>query len=218
MFLAAGLWILLNPARAAGSMARPIAGVGDGTRGDGARRVRVRRVCICGATGETFWGPYLQRQLSPVTIATPFTARRRGSAISLLSQPAAVASRAVESRAGGRRVQRRRARGAWRRLRSARRGVTFVLGFVAIVDRVPHAVEPVRRTLCVFRLVRRGGVGVVVASRPGRASRPASPGWTSRSRPLPALAWLTLVLLRLALGPLLSRVRIDVGGHCTKFT
>src|SRR5262245_24823584 len=70
IFLAAGLWILINPTCAPGSMLRPIVAcllacavmIGVGIVYDHAY-VRL--------TDQHFWGPYWERQLGPLTIATP---------------------------------------------------------------------------------------------------------------------------------------------------
>jgi 4-amino-4-deoxy-L-arabinose transferase-like glycosyltransferase len=70
IFLAAGLWVLINPTRAPGSLLRPVVAtaiacgvmVGVAVAYDAAY-LRV--------TGETFWLPYWRRQLGPLEIATP---------------------------------------------------------------------------------------------------------------------------------------------------
>ena len=68
--LAVGLWIVINPTRVRGTTVRVITACVIAAVLTGAVALWYDAAYLK-ITGEAFWGPYWQRQLGPVTIATP---------------------------------------------------------------------------------------------------------------------------------------------------
>lgn len=205
ILLSVGLWILLNPARVAGSMMRPIAGVAI-SLGVMALVALVYDRIYLSATGETFWGPYWRRQLSPVTIATPFT-----SATSWLGHVAFYLSRLLWHPAPWSLALlfvawQRRSRFAWRRLFDPDlRGVTFVLAFVVIVVALLTPSSRFAERYAFSATYAVAALGIVVACRLWPVLREWPTRWAAGTM-TPAVIWLGLIVLRLALGPWLPRI------------
>jgi 4-amino-4-deoxy-L-arabinose transferase-like glycosyltransferase len=208
ILLAAALWIPLNPTGSRGSIVRPLTAclIGLGVMaltmvGYDAGYARV--------TGGPFWGAYWNRQLGPVTIVTPLegASTLAGHAAFYLSRllwhpfPWSVALLVLVWQ------QRRRLPGVWRSLPAcARHGLLFALGFavLAVVLLSPSSRFAERYAFDAAYMI--GAAGAVTAWRTWAALRRAL-AWTESHVPaLPAVVWLTLMLLRLALGPVLPRV------------
>ncbi len=204
---AAGLWIVTNPTRAAGSAGRPIAALVVGIVALAGTAV-VYDWLYVGVTGESFWGPYWQRQLAPLTIATPLEsaptlAHRVLFYVSRLLWHPAPWSLAlvvlVVVRAGSMAAW-------WRRAPDTeRRGVAFGLGFAALALAVLSPSSRFAERYAFSATFAVGTVGAVAAARawPGLGRAVA---WLDAAVPAaPALAWCALVVLRLVLGPWLPR-------------
>ncbi len=204
----AALWIALNPTRSGGSAARPIAAVAMGVAAMVLAAVAYDAVYLR-VTGETFWAGYWGRQLGPLTLATPLDgATTLASHVlfyvsRLIWHPApwSVVLLVAAARRGG-------ALGEWWRHtpESARRGLLFGLGFAALSLVVLSPSSRFAERYAFSASFAVGTVGAVVAYRSWSRVK-AGVAWLDRTVPAaPALAWLALVLLRLALGPWLPRV------------
>jgi 4-amino-4-deoxy-L-arabinose transferase-like glycosyltransferase len=159
-------------------------------------------------TGQTFWWPYLVRQLGPVTIASPlgdagsFTGHLGFYALRLLWHPAPWSFALVWV--------------AWRRLRRGRlkpsppapgvRALWFVLAFAGVVVVLLSLPNRLAERYAFSATYLVGAAGAVAAYR-------AWPGvqrtldYLDRIVPaLPATTWLVLMLLRVVLGPWLPRL------------
>ena len=205
ILVALGLWILVNPARTPGSMARPIGGVVISLVVMALVAVAYDRVYLA-ATGDTFWGPYWRRQLSPVAIATPFS-----SATSWLGHLAFYLGRLLWHPAPWSLVLvlvawQQRSRFAWRRLLdSDLRGVTFIVAFVAIVIVLLTPSSRFAERYAFSATYAVAALGVVVACRKWPQLREWPVRWAAGTMTA-AILWLGLVVLRLALGPWLPRI------------
>jgi 4-amino-4-deoxy-L-arabinose transferase-like glycosyltransferase len=211
--LGAGLWILINPTRARGTTIRAIT------------------ACVVAAaitagiavlydnwylhiTGERFWLPYWNRQLGPVTIATPLD-----NASSLAGHVFFYVSRLIwfpapwsvallmaawqlwTHRSGAAEPS------AWRRLSdSARRGIVFALGFAALSILLLSPSSRFAERYAFSAAFMVGAVGAVAAFRMWAPVRRALETLDARVPALPAMAWLVLMFLRIVLGPWLPRI------------
>jgi 4-amino-4-deoxy-L-arabinose transferase-like glycosyltransferase len=200
---AAAIWIAVQPGRG-----RPFAALVAGLAVMAAAAMAYDAAYLS-ATGETFWAPYWERQLGPLEIATPLDGASTLAlhaafyASILLWHPAPWSLALFQA------VRRRAAdlKGWWRRTPDLeRRGVIAVLLFAAfaIVALSPSSRFAERYAFLATFTV--GAAGAVAAFRLW--------AWVPRlldrlQRVLPALPvvlWFTLMVLRLALGPLLPRV------------
>ena len=208
IFLAAGLWVLINPARVPGSMARPV--------------IATLASCVVMAavalaydaaylrvTGETFWVPYWRRQLGPLEIATPID----GAStivdhvlfyLSRLAWHAAPWSLALVAIA----IQRRAEVG--RILRpgsdSVKRGALFALAFTILALAILTPSSRFAERYAFSATYAIGALGAVLAWR----SWPALHRFIERCDravpALPAALWCALMLARLIVGPFLPRI------------
>jgi 4-amino-4-deoxy-L-arabinose transferase-like glycosyltransferase len=208
ILVAAALWIALNPTGLPGSAARPIAALLVGlvamvgtAAGYDAVYVRV--------TGESFWAGYWARQLGPLTIATPLD----GASMlvqhfvfyvtRILWHPApwslALVIAAVRKRA--------RLRAWWAETPArARRGLIFAIGFSVIAIGLLSSSSRFAERYAFSATYAIAAAGIVVASADWPWLRTIVSRLDARVPALPALVWLTLMLLRLVLGPYLPRI------------
>jgi len=205
ILIALGLWILLNPARASGSMARPVAGVVVSLVVMAVAALVYDRVYFA-ATGDTFWGPYWRRQLSPVTITTPFSAATSwlGHLVfyigRLLWHPAPWSLALLFY------AWRRRSQFIARRVFAPHvRGVTFVAAFVAIIIVLLTPSSRFAERYAFSATFAVAALGVVVACRLWPPLRAWPTRWAAGTATA-AVIWFGLVVLRLALGPWLPRI------------
>ena len=208
IFLAAGLWVLINPAQAPGSLVRPV--------------IATLMSCVVMAaaalaydaaylrvTGETFWVPYWRRQLGPLEIATPID----GAStivdhvlfyLSRLAWHAAPWSLALVAIA----IQRRgEVRGVFRPGNDTlKRGALFALAFtlLAVAMLTPSSRFAERYAFSATYAIAT--LGAIVAWR----SWPALSRFITRCDhavpALPAALWCALMLARLIVGPFLPRI------------
>jgi hypothetical protein len=208
--LAAGYWILINPTRQPGSLARPVAACVAGL-------VVVALVALAydaqylRVTHETFWRAYWERQLGPLTIATP-TAEGGGSTLAhhlvfyaarVLWHPAPW-SLALLSAVW---IRRGHLLDWWRGAPDpARRGVLFALAFAltAVIALSPASRFAERYVFSANYAIAT--LGAVVSLHAWPAFRAWLERLDARVPGLPVLTWLSLMLLRLAVGPLLPRI------------
>lgn len=209
VLLGAGVWILLNPMRAPGSLARPIVTLA----GSMVAMVLVALVydrLYEQAAGTTFWAGYWRRQLGPVADAAPSAGALpllyHGvfylAHLAWLSAPWGAALIAV---AAGWFTA---ARNTWRVQPAAlRRAAAFALLFAgaAIVLLSPSGRFAERYLFSPIFVTAAIGVAVACRRWP---HIPVAVAQIERRVPyLPVLVWLVLIVGRLGLGPLLPRPR-----------
>lgn len=208
--MAGGLWILINPTRIRGTTGRVIA------------------ACVAGAivtagvalaydaaylrvTGETFWGPYWERQLGPVTIATPLDnastlAEHLAFYLSRLIWFPAPWSVALLAAAWHVRSSTAR-RNVWRALgEPMRRGLWFALAFAALAVLLLSPSSRFAERYAFSAAFMIGAAGAVTACRFWPAVSRALERLDARVPALPVSTWLALMLLRIVLGPWLPRI------------
>ena len=211
--LAAGLWILLNPTRLRGTAARTIVACVAGaaiTAGVAA----LYDIAYVRATGETFWAAYWQRQLGPVTIATPLDdastlAGHVGFYLTRLLWFPAPWSLALVAGAWHLFKERPADRqpSPWMRLSpTARRGLIFSLGFAALSILLLSPSSRFAERYAFSAAYMIGAAGVVVAYRTWSGLSRVLDRLDARVPALPAVVWLLLMLLRIVVGPWLPRI------------
>jgi 4-amino-4-deoxy-L-arabinose transferase-like glycosyltransferase len=211
--LAAGLWILFNPTRLRGTFWRVILSCAAGAAITAGVAVLYDAAYVR-ATGETFWAAYWQRQLGPVTIATPLDnastlAGHLGFYVTRLLWFPAPWSVALLT--GAWLLWRQRPDGkqpsSWTRLSpTSKRGLLFALGFAALAILLlsPSSRFAERYTFSAAYMI--GAAGVVVALRTWSGLSRAMTALDARVPALPAMVWLVLMLLRIVVGPFLPRI------------
>jgi hypothetical protein len=207
--LAAGYWILINPTRRPGSMARPIVGCVVGL---------VTMVLVAVAydahylrvAHETFWRAYWERQLGPLTLAPPtdgggatLASHLLFYALRVLWHPAPWSLALIAATW----QRRHRLRDWWRSASDgARRGVIFALAFAvtAVVALSPASRFAERYVFSANYAI--AALGAVVTLHAWPRFRSSLERLDTRVPGLPIVTWLALMLARLALGPLLPRI------------
>jgi hypothetical protein len=209
VLLGAGLWVLVNPLRVPGSIARPLAALA----GSAALMAVVALVYdrfYEQAVSTTFWAGYWRRQLGPVADAAPdagalplvYHAFFYVAHLAWLSAPWGVALVAL---AAG---WLTKARDAWRvQPEPLRDTAVFALLFAgaAIVMLSPSGRFAERYLFSPIFVMAAAGVAVACRAWP---AIPVAVAQIERRVPLlPVLVWLVLIVGRLGLGPLLPRPR-----------
>lgn len=206
--LALTVWIGANPRQVIGSSWRPVASIA----------VSLLAMVIVAiaydttyqrVTGERFWLPYWERQLAPLTIATPVEG---GSVIlhhawfyfvRVLWHPAPW-SWALVAAAWLRRDDWLRTWTGW--TEGERRGLVFgLLAAALIIGMLIPASRFAERYIFVANYAI-ATVGIVVAARTWPAIGDVCAHWDQKVRGLPALLWFGFILARLAIGPYLPRI------------
>jgi 4-amino-4-deoxy-L-arabinose transferase-like glycosyltransferase len=201
--MAAAIWILANPTRAEGPNVRPVAAL--------ALAVAAMALTATGydalyrhATGESFWVPYWQTQLSPVTVATPMDEPTTliGHVgfylVRLLWHPAPW-SLAVLALAWNPVARWRAADDGSRRAI----GFTLALAAACVVLLSPSSRVAERYVFQASYAV--AATGAVIAWRSWGSLRRALATLDARVPALPALVWLALTGVRVGLGAGLPR-------------
>ena len=209
VLLGAGVWVLVNPLRVPGSMARPIAALA-------ASVVVMVLVALVydqlyeQAAGTTFWAGYWRRQLGPVADAAPgagvlalvYHAFFYVAHLAWLSAPWGAALVVLAA------AWMRRARDGWRAQPERLRYTTvyaLLFAAAAIVMLSPSGRFAERYLFSPIFVAAAIGVAVACRAWP---SIPVTVAQIERRVPfLPVLVWLVLVVGRLGLGPLLPRPR-----------
>jgi 4-amino-4-deoxy-L-arabinose transferase-like glycosyltransferase len=206
--LAAGLWVLINPLRAPGSIGRAAA-VGIISLAVMIAAALAYDALYLRVTGETFWGPYWDRQLAPLTLSTPGEGGSTFGPHFWFYLVRMVWHPAPWSLALAAAAWRWRARlGVWWRTEDdrARRTLVFAVLFpVTAVLLLSPASRFAERYLFSANYAI-AAAGVVVALRLWPSLRRALVALDARVPALPAVCWLVLMMLRLTLGPLLPRI------------
>ncbi|MFI5177618.1 MAG: ArnT family glycosyltransferase [Vicinamibacterales bacterium] len=205
--LAAGLWIAINPTRIMGTAARLLVVCVIAAAVTGAI-AWLYDAAYLRATGETFWGPYWRRQLGPVTIATPLdnASTLAGHIAFYLSRlvwfpaPWSLALVAVLWRRPGLKT-------SWAALpATSRRGLVLALAFAALAVLLLSPSSRFAERYAFSAAYMIGAAGAVVAYRTWPPITRLLTTLDARVPALPAVVWLALMLLRLALGPWLPRI------------
>jgi hypothetical protein len=209
IFLAAGLWVLINPTRAPGSLARPVLATMVSCVAMAAVALAYDAAYLR-VTGETFWLPYWRRQLGPLEIATPIDgASTIVDHVLFLSEPPGVARGTVEP--GARRDRLAAAPRTGRRVvrpgvDPVRRGALFALAFTLLAVAILTPSSRFAERYAFSPTYAIGTLGAVAAWR----SWPALTRFIERCErvvpALPAALWCALMLARLIVGPFLPRI------------
>ncbi len=160
-------------------------------------------------TGEVFWARYWERQLGPLTIATPVEGgstllQHAGFYVTRLLWHPAPWSLAV---LGALFRHRRSARQAWRTLPvTARRGAIFALGFAAASIGVLAPASRFAERYVFSATYAVGALGAVIAYERWPRLRDALRRGDAAVPALPAMVWTALMIVRLVLGPILPRI------------
>jgi 4-amino-4-deoxy-L-arabinose transferase-like glycosyltransferase len=209
VLLGAGLWVLVNPLRVAGSMLRPVAAIAAALAAAVAVAIAYDQLYES-AAGTTFWAGYWRRQLGPVADAAPgagalalvYHAFFYLAHLAWLSAPWGAALVALTA---GWFVK---ARDAWRaqpeRLRYA---AVFALLFAAAAIVMLSPSGRFAERYLFSPIFVTASIGVAVACRRWPAIPVAVAQIERRVPYLPVLVWLVLIVGRLGLGPLLPRPR-----------
>ena len=206
--LAAGLWVLINPTRAPGSLARPVLATMVSCVAMAAVALAYDAAYLR-VTGETFWLPYWRRQLGPLEIATPID----GAStivdhvlfyLSRLAWHAAPWSLALVAIGWQR---RRELAGVVRPgADPVRRGALFALAFTLLAVAILTPSSRFAERYAFSATYAIGALGAVAAWR----SWPALTRFIERCDrvvpALPAALWCALMLARLIVGPFLPRI------------
>lgn len=208
--LAAVLWTMLNPAQRDGSPARPLVAIALG--------LAALALVVAGydawylhVTGRTFWVPYWNRQLAPVTIATPFFSRAATEVTHLSFYLLRIAWHPAPWSAAIALVVWRRRRGLVTAVRTTlpvreQRAVVFVAVYVVLVIGMLFPLSRFAERYAFSATFATGTLGAIVACREWAPIRGLQRVWATTGVPA-ALLWLALILLRLVLGPLLPRLQ-----------
>ncbi|HET9369901.1 MAG TPA: glycosyltransferase family 39 protein [Vicinamibacterales bacterium] len=208
IFVAAGLWILINPSRERGPNWRPIAAC-VAAIGVMAGVAYVYDVAYLRLTGETFWWHYWHRQMAPLSVATPLDdaltlARHAGFyLVRLLWHPApwSFALAIAAWRARGQLIA------TWRGLPDpSRRGLLFAVAFAALSIGVLSPASRFAERYAFSASYAIATAGAVIALRlwPRFASKLSALDAVVPA--LPALLWLGLMVGRVVLGPFVPRI------------
>lgn len=206
----AALWALTNPRRLDGSPARPLlAGVTGLLAIAGA--ALSYDVWYASATGESFWMPYWNLQMGQVDVSTPVD----GAAtlvdhvafylVRLLWHPApwslALLGLAWKTRASW--------RNAWGSApESVRFGLVFAVTYAAALVVTLSPSSRVAERYIFSGTYAIATAGIVTLCRTWPVVQEKLRAADRRVPALPALVWLGLMLLRLAIGPLMPRVQM----------
>jgi 4-amino-4-deoxy-L-arabinose transferase-like glycosyltransferase len=208
LLAAAALWVVVNPTGEPRARIRGVTAITGGVAAMAAV-IWLYDWQYARVTGETFWARYWERQLAPLTIATPVEG---GSTLlhhvsfyvsRLLWHPAPWSLALVGALFSYRATLISR----WLQLPvAARRGVLFAFAFAlaSLVVLSPASRFAERYVFSATYAV--GTVGAVVAYRRWPRVREAIRRADAAVPALPAVVWIVLLLARLALGPLLPRI------------
>lgn len=208
VLLAAALWILLNPLEQTGSSRRPLVAMLAGLAvmalvayGYDAWYLRV--------TGERFWAQYWERQLGPLTLATPADGASTLAGhlvfyvVRLVWHPApwSFALALVGWR------HRRDVRAWWRSSAGpARRSFLFALCFAAAATLMLSPASRFAERYVFAAVYAIATLGAVLAPTAWPPLGKLLDTLEHRVPALPVVTWFVLMLLRLGLGPMLPRI------------
>lgn len=206
--IAVVIWIFLNPRAISGTVWRPLSSLALGVAAMGLSAAGYD-AAYQHVTGESFWAPYWARQLAPLTIATPLDDgssllhHARFYAARVLWHPAPWSWALVAA------AWMHRDRLAPLLSESRRRdvrGLMFALAAAAltIAMLVPSSRFAERYIFAANYLIATAGIVVALRTWPALARRIEY--LDQRVPALPALVWMGLIALRLAVGPFLPRI------------
>ena len=207
VLIGAGLWLVLNPTGDRARPLRPWIAVAAGLAAMLAAALAYD-AWYASVTGEAFWLPYWQRQLGPVTLASPledawsFTRNFLFYASRLVWHPAPWSIALIVSAW----QLRGRLRPWWQRAPpELTRGLVFALGFALLSVLVLTPSSRFAERYAFSATFAIGAAGVVAVSsvwpRVGDVARRVDAAVPAA----PAVLWFALMLLRLVTGPILPR-------------
>ena len=211
IFVAAGLWVLINPTRAAGSIVRPIvatviacvamAGV-----------ALVYDAAYLRVTGETFWLPYWRRQLGPLEVATPIDGASTIAShllfyLSRLAWHAAPWSLALVAIVL---TQWKSVAASWATAAEPiKRGAIFAGLFVVLVVAILLPSSRFAERYAFSATYALATLGAMVAWCHWPALTRLVSSLDRRVPAFPAVLWGALMILRIVVGPYLPRIALD---------
>ncbi len=208
ILIAAGLWLLINPVGDRANPLRPWIAVAGGLAAMAVAALAYDAWYLR-VTGEAFWLPYWQRQLGPVTLSSPLEdawsfARNFLFYLSrLLWHPAPWSFALV---VGAWRL-RGRLREWWQRAPAPlTRGLLFATAFAVLSVLVLAPSSRYAERYAFSATYAIAAAGVVAACVVWPRVRDAALKADTNIPAAPAMLWLTLMLLRLATGPILPRL------------
>lgn len=207
--IGAGVWIVANPRCIAGSVTRPVMAVVIGL-GAAAGAALAYDAWYLGVTGEPFWSVYWDLQLGQVTLSTPAAdaltlVRHTGFYIVRLLWHPAPWSLALLVAAW---QTRDRWRSSWRNLGDGeKRGLAFALAFAALLTMALSPSSRVAERYVFSGTYAMATAGIVGARYVWPRVRAAVQHVDERVPALPALLWVTLMVLRLGVGPWIPRIQ-----------
>ena len=208
VLLGAGLWVLINPTRATGSIVRPIVALVMAALVAAAIALAYDALYLR-RTGETFWLPYWRRQLGPLEVATPIDGASTiaGHLVFYLSRvlwhaaPWSVALVIIAV------TQRARLAAAWATAPATlRRGVVFALLFVGLVVMMLLPSSRFAERYAFSATFALAALGAMVAWRHWPALTRLVSSLDRAVPAFPAVLWGALMLLRIVVGPYLPRL------------
>ena len=208
ILLAAGVWAVVNPTRRDGSIARPIAALAIGGVAL-AGAAWLYEVWHHAVTGLPFWSRYWERNMSDVTVATPLD-----NAIEFGSHLMFYLSRALWHSAPWSLAllvflwRWRAGASSWLRGRgdNASRGLLFAVTYAALLMLMMSPGSRVAERYIFPAPHAVAAAGAVIAWRWWPRIRVLVQTLETRVPLWPATFWLTLMLLRLFVGPFLPRI------------
>jgi len=209
ILIAAALWIVIDPP-ATGARSRQAVALLIGLAAIAAAVV-VYDAAFYRVTGTTFWGPYWRRQLSPVTIATPFDGATTIAShlwyylVRVLWHPAPWSLALIWI--GWRRLSTTPAPGRAPLAESERRGLRYALAFVTILVLMFSLPSRFAERYLFSATYVFGACGAVVAWRGWPRFRAAISRLDAAIPALPAVLWTVLMVLRIGLGPWIPRIQ-----------
>jgi hypothetical protein len=206
--IAVGFWVLINPRQEPNTVWRPILAV-LASLGTMAVVAVAYDAAYLRVTGEAFWAPYWERQLAPLTIATPgdggstLVGHATFYAIRILWHPAPWSWCLLLAAW----KYRTRVNGIWRTWTERERRAFLAVLLTAssiVLMLIPASRFAERYIFAANHLFAAAGIVVALRVWPAFARQVAE--WDARLPGLPALVWTTLMFARLVVGPYLPRI------------
>jgi hypothetical protein len=208
IIIGAGWWALVNPRRVEGSIVRPIVA--------GAVSVAVLAAVALGydawyqhITGEEYWRPYWDVQLGQVSVSTPVDGgstllQHIGFYLVRLAWHPAPWSLALIAAAWRYRTS---LAVTWRAIPApARGGLVFALGYAALLILTLSPSSRVAERYIFSATYAIATAGIVVACRSFNGLSQTLAKFDRRVPALPALLWFALIIIRLGIGPWMTRI------------
>ena len=211
IFVAAGLWVLINPTRSSGSIVRPIVATAIACVAM-AGVALVYDAAYLRVTGETFWLPYWRRQLGPLEVATPIDGASTIAShllfyLSRLAWHAAPWSLALIAIVL---TQWKSVAASWATAAEPiKRGAIFAGLFVVLVVAILLPSSRFAERYAFSATYALATLGAMVAWCHWPALTRLVSSLDRRVPAFPAVLWGALMILRIVVGPYLPRIALD---------